>query len=179
MSASVSVSVNRGNASRAVGSAAVIILYDVLVGKKNGKGSIIPEGEASAKGKSEGVWQNSFKDGGVMILASLLNDWYFCQMLVNIGMSPMAGGLVGDGLLYASGQYLIRKKKKFLMNFLLGAGASYIGQMIAPYSTDYIVNAVVTTPMSGSSPSNRRVTPDFAPATLGQPMGNLQASTGY
>jgi hypothetical protein len=175
------MSMTRGNASRAAGSAAVVILYDVLVGKKKGKESIIPEGEAPSgkRGRMGGKWENSFKDGGVMVLASLLNDWWFNQMLTNVGLSPMPAGIVGDGLLYAGGQYLIRKKKKFMMNFLLGAGASYAGQLIAPYSTDYVINAVVSQPMSGSSQSNRRVTPDYAPATLGQPLGNLQSATGY
>ena len=182
MSTGYGVSINSANVKRAGGSALVVILYDVLMGKK--KGGPLPEGEAGGKGKRGGKWMNSFKDGAVMAVASILNDLYFKNVLLSLIPAPPLGGpdtsgipdIVGDATLYSTGQYL-RGKKKFMMNFLLGAGASYVGKMIAPSTTDKLLDTV--TPMTTGSQSSRQVTPDFAPSTLGQPMGNLQSSTGY
>lgn len=175
MSTNYSMSITSSNVKRGAGSALVVILYDAFV-SKNKKGSIIPEGEA---GKSKGgKWMNSFKDGAVMMIASLLDDLYFCSILMNAGIQAMPAYIIGDGLLYSTGQYL-RGKKKFLMNFLLGAGASYVGGLVAPYSSDKIVDIVADGAPQAQAGQTRKVSPTFAPAALGQPSGNLDAPTGF
>lgn len=110
----------------------------------------------------EAKWNNAWKDGVIMGGSALLTDSVVSQWIPAMpGSNPMIQMALSDGIVYSVGEALIRGKKKWLRNFLMGGGASLVGTYISPTVNQVIplstlsnmgssVSSAISAPILGS-----------------------------
>lgn len=148
--ASIIDAINRSTIERALANGLTVGAVQ-YVSTKTKEIPVISEAQSGPSGK------NAVQDAVVMAGASLATDAIGLGVAQQLNISGQNAAIMSDAVLYAAGEYFFLGRKKVFRNLIVGAGASYLGGMLATGYTNAIIDNLVPPSTTGPGASRSSV----------------------